>query len=79
MTVHRPTEPGWLHVTQAPAQAALQQTPSVQNPEAHRSLLVHLAPLGLNPQLWFTHCWLAAHWEFVVHSKAQAPVSASHV
>jgi hypothetical protein len=44
-----------LHDTQAPWQATLQQTPSVQNPALHSVLLAHTAPCGLGPQLPRTH------------------------
>jgi hypothetical protein len=44
-----------LHDTQAPWQATLQQTPSVQNPALHSASLAHAAPCGLGPQLPRTH------------------------
>jgi hypothetical protein len=42
-----PSLPGRLHATQAPPQAAPQQTPSTQNPEAHCSAWSQVAPSGL--------------------------------
>ena len=64
--VHRPTDPVWLHATHAPAQATLQQTPSVQWPEVQSSSPLQVDPFIFLPQLLFTHCWPAAHWALVV-------------
>jgi hypothetical protein len=50
-----PAWASWLHETQEPVQATLQQTPSVQNPDAHSELLEHIAARGLGPQLPATH------------------------
>jgi hypothetical protein len=74
MNLQRPKEPTRLHDTQAPLQATLQQTPSVQKPEVQSLSFAHLAPFSFKPQLRFTHCWPAMHWELVVQSKAHCPV-----
>jgi hypothetical protein len=50
-----PMRPVWSQLTQAPRHAMLQQTPSVQKPEAQSPSLLHTAPRGLGPQLPFTH------------------------
>ena len=42
-----PTVPWPAHVTQVPAQALLQQTPSAQNPLAHSPPIAHELPIGL--------------------------------
>jgi hypothetical protein len=44
-----------LHDTQAPRQATLQQTPSVQNPELHSASPAHIMPPRFGPQLPRTH------------------------
>src|SRR5262245_51964858 len=49
-----PTRPVWLQLTQAPRQPMLQQTPSVQNPDAQSPSLEQTAPRGLGPQLPLT-------------------------
>ena len=49
-----------MQLTQAPAQATLQQTPSAQKPDAHSLAFVHTAPSGLGPQLPETHLTPAA-------------------
>jgi hypothetical protein len=49
-----PSRPVWLQVEQAPWQPMLQQTPSVQNPDAQSPSLTHTAPRGFGPQLPFT-------------------------
>ncbi len=46
-----PGRSGWLHDTQAPVQAELQQTLSAQNPDRQSSFLAHFAPGMRLPQL----------------------------
>jgi hypothetical protein len=50
-----PSRPTWLQATQAPLQATLQHTPSLQDPDAQSVFFAHTAPRGLGPQLPFTH------------------------
>jgi hypothetical protein len=50
-----PPRPCWSQLTHAPRHATLQQSPSVQNPDLHSLSMPHTAPLGLSPQLPFTH------------------------
>jgi hypothetical protein len=50
---HTPFEPTWLHAMQAPAQASLQQTLSLQKPEAQSSGPAQPAPFIFLPQLLF--------------------------
>jgi hypothetical protein len=45
----------WLQLTHGPWQPLLQQTPSVQKPDAHSEFLLHWAARGLSPQLPLTH------------------------
>jgi hypothetical protein len=52
---HVPRRPVWLQLTHAPWQPMLQQTPSVQNPDAQSAFLLQTAPRGFGPQLPFTH------------------------
>jgi hypothetical protein len=40
-----PARPTWLQDTHGPEQAALQQTPSTQKPDAHSALVVQARPL----------------------------------
>jgi hypothetical protein len=48
---HTPFEPTLLHAMQAPEQASLQQTLSLQNPEAQSSGPAQPAPFIFFPQL----------------------------
>jgi hypothetical protein len=50
-----PMRPLWPQLTQGPAQATLQQNPSAQKPDAHCLDAEQTAPIGLRPQLPFTH------------------------
>jgi hypothetical protein len=50
-----PIRPDCAQLTQGPVQAVLQQTPSAQKPEAHCDPALQTAPVGLGPQLPFTH------------------------
>ena len=50
-----PIRPGCPQLTQGPVQAVLQQKPSAQKPEAHCDPVLQTAPVGLGPQLPFTH------------------------
>ncbi len=70
-----PVRPAWLQVTQEPRQATLQQTPSVQKPEAHSLSLVHTAPPRLGPQLPATQRTPSAQSASDVQSAAQVPVA----
>jgi hypothetical protein len=50
-----PTRPLWLQLTQAPAQAVLQQIPSAQKLDAQSEPLLQDPPIGFSPQLPATH------------------------
>jgi len=50
-----PIRPDCAQPTQGPVQEVLQQTPSAQKPEAHCDPALQTAPVGLGPQLPFTH------------------------
>jgi hypothetical protein len=50
-----PIRPDCAQLTQGPMQAVLQQMPSAQKPEAHCDPALQRAPVGLGPQLPFTH------------------------
>jgi hypothetical protein len=50
-----PIRPDCTQLTQGPVQAMLQQTPSVQKPEAHCEPALQMAPGDFGPQLPFTH------------------------
>ena len=65
MKVQRPTDPVWLHDTQAPLHATLQHTLSTQKPEAQSSPVEQTAPLALLPHLLDTHNWSAAQLALV--------------
>ncbi len=51
MRRHTPFEPTWSQAMQAPAQASLQHTLSLQNPEAQSSGPAQPAPFIFLPQL----------------------------
>jgi len=59
----------------APAQASLQQTPSVQKPEAQSAAFVHAPPFVCVPQLWFWQAMPGAQSAFVAHVVLQAPAA----
>jgi hypothetical protein len=61
-----PSLPGRLHFWQAPLQATLQQTLSVQKPEAHSVSVVQRAPFIFFPQLPSWQTWLLAHCPLVL-------------
>ncbi len=67
-----PIRPLWLQLTQAPVQATLQQNPSAQNFEAHCEPAVQTAPIGLGPQLPFTHLMPLAQSASAVQLALQA-------
>jgi hypothetical protein len=48
MGTHWPSCSGWLQATQAPVQATLQQTPSLQNPDWQSASSSQAAPRGLS-------------------------------
>jgi hypothetical protein len=52
----------------------LQQTPSAQNPEAHWSPDLQVAPIFSLPQLFITHACPLTHSALDVHDVWQAPV-----
>jgi len=74
-----PTRPVWLQLTQAPLQPTLQQTPSVQNPDAQSLSLAHMAPGGLGPQLPLTHAMPPAQSELDRQVTTQACVAGSQL
>jgi hypothetical protein len=55
MGQHVPSRPTWLHELQAPWQATLQHTPSVQKPDAQSVFFAQKAARGFGPQLPLTH------------------------
>jgi hypothetical protein len=57
----------------------LQQTPSVQNPDAQSVFFVHMAPGGLGPQLPLTHATPVTQSAFDRQVLAQAFVSGSQL
>ena len=57
----------------------LQQTPSVQNPDAQSPSLLHTAPRGLGPQLPFTHETPSAQSPLDWHVTTQALVLESQL
>gem|GEM_PF-2653044 len=67
-----PIRPLWSQLTQAPVQATLQQNPSAQNFEAHCEPAVQTAPIGLGPQLPFTHLMPLAQSASAVQLALQA-------
>jgi hypothetical protein len=74
-----PINPVWLHDTQAPLHATLQQTPSAQKPEEQSSAVWQTAPLALLPHLLATHCCEAAHSTLVVQVAVQRLVLGSQL
>jgi hypothetical protein len=73
--VHLPTEPASAQLRHAPAQAVLQQTPSMQFPFWHSVLLAHFCPSSFGPQLPIatTQAMPSAQSAFVVHLELHAP------
>jgi len=53
--MHRPSLPAIAHDRQLPPHAVVQQTPSMQKPDAQSDAAAHGAPGGFGPQLPFTH------------------------
>lgn len=73
-----PIRPDCAQVTQGPVQAMLQHTPSAQNPDAHCDPPLHMAPVGLGPQLPFTH-FAPTHSLSEAQAAAQALVVGSQL
>ena len=71
--VHVPFDDVSAQLRHAPPQATLQQTPSVQKPDAQSPAFVHVPPFSFNPQLWFTHAMPATQSASVVHDGLHAP------
>jgi hypothetical protein len=76
---HVPARPSRPQLTHGPRQATLQQTPSVQKPDAQSSLLVQTAPGGLGPQLPFTQTTPLTQSALDRHVATQARVSLSQL
>ena len=76
--VQVPVVPVRLHAMHVPVQALLQQTPWAQFPELHSGPVVHVAPMGLRPQLLFRHCAGDTQSLFIEHVVLQAAVT-SHM
>jgi len=76
---HVPTRPVCAQLTHAPRQLLLQQTPSVQNPDAHSESLAHTAPRGFAPQLPLTQLTPLTQSKSVLHVTTQAPVEGSQL
>ena len=70
-----------LQATQGPLQATLQQTPSVQKPEAHWAAVAHELPSCLSPQRPVVTLQRdrEAHCSLLVQDWKQLPVVASPV
>jgi len=73
-----PIRPACAQLTQGPVQAMLQQTPSAQKPEAHCDPALQRAPVGLGPQLPFTH-FEATQSLSAAQVEAQVPVLVSQL
>jgi hypothetical protein len=69
---HVPVRPTRLQLTHGPLQATLQQTPSVQNPDAQSLFLVHMAAGGFGPQLPLTQATPVTQSAFERQVAAQA-------
>jgi hypothetical protein len=76
---HEPTRPTWLQLTQAPRQPTLQQTPSVQKPDAQSLSFEHTAPAGFGPQLPLTHATPLTQSVFDRHVTTQSYVARSQL
>ena len=72
-----PSRPVWLQLTHGPWQPVLQQSPSVQNPDAHSESLVHWAARGFGPQLPLTQLTPVTQSESDLHFETHAPVAGS--
>jgi hypothetical protein len=75
-----PARPTRLQLTQGPRHATLQQTPSVQKPDAQSASLLHTAPDGFGPQLPLTQTTPATQsaFERQVTTQALVPLSQSN-
>jgi len=71
--VHVPRDDASAQLRQAPPQAVLQQTPSVQKPDAQSVPFVHVPPGFLRPQLWLTHAMPAVQSASVAHVGLHVP------
>jgi hypothetical protein len=71
--VHVPRDEASEQLRQAPSQAVLQQTPSVQKPDAHSVPFTHVPPGFLRPQLFLTHAMPATQSASVVHVGLHVP------
>lgn len=76
---HEPARSVWLQLTQGPAQAMLQQTPSTQYPDAHWLAALQAALVARLPQLPFTHFTFGAQSPSDAHCVKQAPVLVSQL
>ena len=76
---HVPFRPTWLQLTQAPRQPTLQQTPSVQKPDAQSPSFEQTAPRGFSPQLPFTHVTPLTQSRSDRHVTTQAFVAGSQL
>ena len=74
-----PRRPTWLQVEHALWQPMLQQTPSVQNPDAQSLSFEQTAPRGLGPQLPFTQTTPSTQSASDLQVTTQARVVVSHV
>jgi hypothetical protein len=72
-----PARPTRLQLTHGPWQATLQQTPSVQNPDAQSPSLLQTAPEGFGPQLPLTQTTPGAQSPFDLQVTTQASVAVS--
>jgi hypothetical protein len=74
-----PTRPIWLQLRHGPRQPTLQQTPSVQNPDAQSMSFAHSAPGGLGPQLPLTQATPLAQSALDRQVSTQACVAGSQL
>jgi hypothetical protein len=73
--VQPPSSPGTLQAWQVPVQAALQHTPSTQNPDAQSEAWAHASPLPLGPlQLPASQLLVPLHSLLSRHAASQLPV-----
>jgi hypothetical protein len=68
-----------LQLTHGPWQPTLQQTPSVQKPDAQSASFWHMAPGGLGPQLPFTQLTPLVQSALDLHVTTQALVEVSQL
>ena len=78
MGSQKPSRPLWLHFSHSPEHALSQQTPSVQNPEAHSFPVMHDCPCR-RLQTPAAQVKPLAQWEGVEHEVRQSPEAASQV